>query len=223
MNLFQKNLSFIICSLVLLTSSTAQNKTTKMDTLSYSLGVLFGNSLKQQGVDKISPTDMVEALEEVLAGKPTKISMHEASDLYSKAIAKLQSKQHEGNKIEGEKFLADNAKKPGIKTTASGLQYEVLTMGTGPKPAITDKVKTHYHGTLIGGKVFDSSVDRGEPISFPLNGVIKGWTEALQLMPVGSKFRLFIPYELAYGERGAGGDIKPFSALIFEVELLAIE
>ncbi|MBK7233853.1 MAG: FKBP-type peptidyl-prolyl cis-trans isomerase [Saprospiraceae bacterium] len=194
-----------------------------MDTLSYSLGVLFGNSLKQQGVDKISPADMVEALEEVLAGKPTKISMQEASDLYSKSIAKLQEKQYEGNKSEGEKFLADNAKKPGIKTTASGLQYEVLTMGTGAKPAITDKVKTHYHGTLINGKVFDSSVDRGEPISFPLNGVIKGWTEALQLMPVGSKFRLFIPYELAYGERGAGGDIKPFSALIFEVELLAIE
>ncbi len=223
MNLFLKNLSFIICSLVLFNSSTAQSKITKMDTLSYSLGVLFGNSLKQQGVDKISPADMVEALEEVLAGKPTKISMQEASDLYSKSIAKLQEKQHEGNKSEGEKFLADNAKKPGIKTTASGLQYEVLTMGTGAKPAITDKVKTHYHGTLINGKVFDSSVQRGEPISFPLNGVIKGWTEALQLMPVGSKFRLFIPYELAYGERGAGGDIKPFSALIFEVELLAIE
>ncbi len=125
--------------------------------------------------------------------------------------------------MEGEKFLAENAKKQGVFTTASGLQYEVIKMGDGPKPKATDKVKTHYHGTLINGKVFDSSVERGEPISFPLANVIPGWTEALQLMPVGSKFRLFIPYQLAYGERGAGADIKPYSALIFEVELLGIE
>ncbi|MBK9271673.1 MAG: FKBP-type peptidyl-prolyl cis-trans isomerase [Saprospiraceae bacterium] len=194
-----------------------------MDTFSYSLGVLFGNSLKQQGIEKISSSDLTEALETMLAGKDPKINMKDASEFYSKTISKLQEKQHEGNKMEGEKFLEVNAKKPGIITTASGLQYEVLTMGTGPKPTANDKVKTHYHGTLINGKVFDSSVDRGEPISFPLSNVIKGWTEALQLMPVGSKFRLFIPYQLAYGEKGAGGDIKPYSALIFEVELLGIE
>lgn len=220
---FSKNLWIIICSMLFIQAVSAQNKTIKMDTFSYSLGVLFGNSLKQQGIEKISSSDLTEALETMLAGKDPKINMKDASEFYSKTISKLQEKQHEGNKMEGEKFLEVNAKKPGIITTASGLQYEVLTMGTGPKPTANDKVKTHYHGTLINGKVFDSSVDRGEPISFPLSNVIKGWTEALQLMPVGSKFRLFIPYQLAYGEKGAGGDIKPYSALIFEVELLGIE
>jgi FKBP-type peptidyl-prolyl cis-trans isomerase len=116
-----------------------------------------------------------------------------------------------------------NGKREGVKTTASGLQYEVLKPGTGAKPAATDTVKVHYHGTLIDGAVFDSSVDRGEPISFPLNGVIKGWTEGVQLMPVGSKYKFVIPSELAYGERGAGGKIGPNATLIFEVELLAIE
>ena len=123
---------------------------------------------------------------------------------------------------EGEAFLAQNAQRDGIQVTASGLQYEVITQGSGAIPSSTSKVKTHYHGTLIDGTVFDSSVERGQPIDFPVTGVIAGWTEALQLMPVGSKWRLFIPYNLAYGERGAGGSIKPFAALVFEVELLDI-
>jgi len=123
----------------------------------------------------------------------------------------------------GEKFLAENAKREGVKTTASGLQYEVLETTLGQKPKATDSVKVHYEGTLIDGTVFDSSYRRGEPISFPLNGVIKGWTEGLQLMSVGSKYKLFIPYQLAYGERGAGGSIPPYAALIFTVELLGIE
>lgn len=126
-------------------------------------------------------------------------------------------------KEEGEKFLAENGKREGVKTTASGLQYEVLEATLGQKPKATDSVKVHYEGTLIDGTVFDSSYKRGEPISFPLSGVIKGWTEGLQLMSVGSKFKFFIPYQLAYGERGAGGSIPPYAALIFTVELLGIE
>ncbi|MBQ9426170.1 MAG: FKBP-type peptidyl-prolyl cis-trans isomerase [Paludibacteraceae bacterium] len=126
-------------------------------------------------------------------------------------------------KGQGEAFLKENAQKEGIHVTESGLQYEVLTMGKGPKPSATDRVKVHYHGTLMDGTVFDSSYERGEPIVFGLNQVIKGWTEGVQLMPVGSKFRFFIPYDLAYGERGAGEQIPPYSMLIFEVELISIE
>ena len=126
-------------------------------------------------------------------------------------------------KEEGEKFLAENAKREGVKVTASGLQYEVLEATLGQKPKATDTVKVHYEGTLIDGTVFDSSYKRGESISFPLNGVIKGWTEGLQLMPVGSKYKLYIPYQLAYGESGAGASIPPYAALIFTVELLGIE
>ena len=126
-------------------------------------------------------------------------------------------------KEEGEKFLAENAKREGVKTTASGLQYEVLEATIAQKPKATDTVKVHYEGTLIDGTIFDSSYQRGEPIEFPLNGVIKGWTEGLQLMPVGSKYKLYIPYELAYGERGAGASIPPYAALIFTVELLEIK
>jgi len=126
-------------------------------------------------------------------------------------------------KEEGEKFLAENAKREGVKTTASGLQYEVLEATLGQKPKATDSVRVHYEGTLIDGTIFDSSYKRGESIAFPLNGVIKGWTEGLQLMSVGSKYKFFIPYQLAYGERGAGASIPPYAALIFTVELLGIE
>lgn len=134
-----------------------------------------------------------------------------------------QAKQNESVKAEGENFLAENAKRPEVKTTESGLQYEVITEGKGKKPTATDVVKVHYKGTLIDGTVFDSSYDRGEPAEFPLNRVIAGWTEGLQLMSVGSKYKLYIPYQLGYGERGAGQDIKPYSALIFDVELLEIK
>lgn len=208
--------------LIISQSINAQNNNLKMDSFSYSLGILIGNNLKNEGITNISAPDLVEALEDVLIGKG-KIAVQNANELVQKTMSEKAALQSAGVKEEGEKFLAENKNKPGIITTPSGLQYEVIQMGTGKKPSLQDKVKTHYHGTLINGKVFDSSVQRGEPISFPVNGVIKGWTEALQLMPVGSKFKLYIPYQLAYGERGAGADIKPFSALIFEVELLDIE
>ncbi|MBK8451595.1 MAG: FKBP-type peptidyl-prolyl cis-trans isomerase [Saprospiraceae bacterium] len=201
----------------------AQKNQMKMDSLSYSIGVLFGNSLKQQGLDKLNAADLAEAMEAVMNNKETKITKEQATQIYSQTMSSLSAKANAGAKEEGEHFLAENKKRPGVTTTASGLQYEVIKMGDGAKPAATAKVKTHYHGTLINGSVFDSSVERGEPISFPVNGVIQGWQEALQLMPVGSKWKLFVPYNLAYGERGAGADIKPFSALIFEVELLGIE
>lgn len=136
---------------------------------------------------------------------------------------KNASGEDKENMSAGQAFLEANGKKEGVKTTASGLQYEVIKPGDGPKPKATDEVTVHYHGTLIDGKVFDSSVDRGEPTSFPLNRVIPGWTEGVQLMPKGAKYKFFIPYDLAYGERGAGADIKPYSALVFEVELLEIK
>jgi FKBP-type peptidyl-prolyl cis-trans isomerase FklB len=148
--------------------------------------------------------------------------------MQSKQQAKMLEEQKEmaaaagKYKEEGKKYLAENGKRKGVATTASGLQYEVLKEGTGPKPAVTDSVNVHYHGTLIDGKVFDSSVERGEPTSFPLQGVIRGWTEGLQLMPVGSKWRFHIPSDLAYGDQAQGDDIPPGSTLIFDVELLGI-
>lgn len=221
----QMKKTILLINLCLLCSSImwAQQNQMKMDTLSYSIGVLFANSLKQQGLDKLSSKDLGEAMDAVMNNQMTKISKEDATQIYSKAMSELAAKQGAGIREEGEKFLAENKKRPGVITTNSGLQYEVIKMGDGAKPTISSKVKTHYHGTLTNGKVFDSSVERGEPLSIPVNGVIAGWTEALQLMPVGSKWKLYIPYNLAYGERGAGADIKPYSALIFEVELLAIE
>jgi FKBP-type peptidyl-prolyl cis-trans isomerase FklB len=219
----KKTILFINLCLLCSGLMHAQQNQMKMDSLSYSIGILFGNSLKQQGLDKINSKDLAEALDAVMNNQQTKITKEQATSIYSKLMGELAMKQSAGVKEEGEKFLAENKKRSGVMTTASGLQYEVIKMGDGAKPGPTSKVKTHYHGTLINGKVFDSSVQRGEPISFQVNGVIQGWQEALQLMPVGSKFKLFIPYNLAYGERGAGADIKPYSALIFEVELLAIE
>lgn len=203
--------------------TSAQQKEKSMDSLSYSIGVLFGNSLKQQGMSNINAADLAEAFDAAVNGKQTKISNEEATRIYSKAMGEMAAKAGGKVKEEGERFLKENSKREEVVSLPSGLQYEVITMGDGKKPSATSKVRTHYHGTLINGDVFDSSVDRGEPISFPVNGVIKGWQEALQLMPIGSKWRLFIPYFLAYGERGAGADIKPYSALIFEVELLGIE
>jgi FKBP-type peptidyl-prolyl cis-trans isomerase FklB len=148
--------------------------------------------------------------------------MEQANEFISNYFQKAMEEKGAVVRVEGEKFLEENKKKAGVTTTASGLQYEVIKTGDGPKPTATDKVKTHYHGTLTNGTVFDSSVDRGEPVEFPVNGVIKGWTEALQLMPVGSKWKLFVPYSLAYGERAAGPQIPAYSAFVFEVELLEI-
>lgn len=204
-------------------TTPAKMLNTEMDSVSYSIGISIANNLKNQGFDSLNGVLIGKAIDQVLANQPTEIDAQTAEQFLNNYFQQMQAKKVDAQKSDGEKFLAENAKKPGVTTTASGLQYEVITMGTGAKPGPTDKVTTHYHGTLIDGTIFDSSVQRGQPASFPLDGVIKGWTEALQLMPVGSKWRLFLPYDLAYGERGAGGQIAPYSALIFEVELISID
>lgn len=193
-----------------------------MDSLSYSVGVLVAQNLKAQGLDKINAADLARAIEDVISGKEPIIRPEDANRNLQTYMQEKAAKAGEENLKTGQEYLAKNAERPEVKTTDSGLQYEILTEGTGAKPAATDKVTVHYHGTLIDGKVFDSSVDRGQPATFPVNGVIPGWVEALQLMPVGSKWRLFIPSDLAYGARGAGGDIGPNATLIFDVELINI-
>jgi FKBP-type peptidyl-prolyl cis-trans isomerase FklB len=204
------------------TVSTAQNNVnmTKQDSISYSLGVLFAQNFKSQSVE-LDAAVMAKGFDAALKGKEA-IRVEMANQIFSQYMQALGSKGSEKAIAEGQKFLDENKKRPNIITTKSGLQYEILNAGFGPKPLASDKVTTHYHGTLLDGKVFDSSVQRGEPIEFPVNGVIQGWQEALQLMPKGSKWRLYVPYNLAYGERGAGGSIGPYSTLIFEVELLKI-
>ncbi len=204
-----------------LAATVGLNAQTKIDSASYSVGVLIAQSLKGGGIETVNAADLAKGVEDALKGTP-KIDAQKAQEFYMKYSAEQAKKKHAGNIEKGKKFLDDNKKRAGVVTLPSGLQYEIMKAGTGAKPGAADKVKTHYHGTLLDGKVFDSSVDRGEPIEFPVNGVIKGWTEALQLMPTGSKWKLFIPSDLAYGERGAGGSIGPYETLVFEVELLAV-
>ena len=194
------------------------------DSASYALGVRIAQNLKDQNFDKLDPLLIQKGINDIFNNKA--IALPDA--LLDKCIGTYQQKASSAKasvaKAEGQKFLAENAKRKGVITTKSGLQYEIIKAGTDTvKPTINDKVKCHYHGTLINGTVFDSSVDRGEPISFPVGGVIAGWTEALQLMTVGSKWKLYIPSDLAYGDRAAGDKIAPGSTLIFEVEILAIE
>ncbi len=198
-----------------------KNPIANMDSISYGLGVLIAQNLKSQGFTDLDATQLAQGLDDAFQNKAA-MTPEAANALISRYSAAQAEKKFGNNKAEGAAFLAENAKRPEVKTTASGLQYQILKDGTGESPKLTDKVKTHYHGTLINGTVFDSSVERGEPIEFPVNGVIPGWTEALQLMKVGSKWKLFIPYNLAYGERGAGANIGPFSTLVFEVELLKV-
>lgn len=204
-------------------SLTAQDLKTADDSLAYSLGVLIANNLKQEGFTKLRPELITAGLTAVINGEKPLLSMDACNTIVRENAVKQQMKQHEGNKASGEAFLAENKKRDGVVSLDNGLQYEILKEGNGKKPKATDKVLVHYHGTLIDGTTFDSSVDRGEPITFGLNQVIKGWTEILQLMPVGSKWRVYIPYTLAYGDQGAGQSIKPYSTLIFEIELLGIE
>ena len=198
----------------------AQNPT-KMDSVSYSFGVLIAQNLKGQGIDGLDVQSLAAGLRDGLG--QTNVDPAKANEIVQKHMQALESKKYQGNLEEGKKCLEENAKRPGVVTLPSGLQYEVLAPGNGPIPKSNDKVRVHYTGSLINGKVFDSSVQRGEPAVFGVTQVIKGWVEALQLMPVGAKWKLAIPYDLAYGERGAGRDIGPYATLIFEVELLAIE
>ncbi|WP_307735009.1 FKBP-type peptidyl-prolyl cis-trans isomerase [Chitinophaga nivalis] len=195
---------------------------TRLDSVSYGIGLNIADNLKAQGLENVNTTLLAKAIQDVLKSQPLTLSKEQSDMSISNYLQQLKTEKSAKNREAGVKFLAENKTKPGIVTLPSGLQYQIVKEGTGPKPTATDKVKTHYHGTLIDGTVFDSSVDRGEPITFPVNGVIKGWTEALQLMPVGSKWRLFIPADLAYGERQAGPKIGPGSTLVFDVELLDI-
>lgn len=182
------------------------------------------DSLIQQDLDGIDPIVMAEAIKDAFAGNTMKFSPDQANQIIQEYVQGVAASKFEVYKKEGEDFLAANASKPGVQTTPSGLQYEVISEGAGPKPSATDTVRVHYHGTLIDGTVFDSSISRGLPATFGVHQVIKGWTEALQLMPVGSKYRLYIPQDLAYGAHPhPGGAIKPFMALVFDVELLGIE
>ncbi|HEU4552383.1 MAG TPA: FKBP-type peptidyl-prolyl cis-trans isomerase [Chitinophaga sp.] len=196
---------------------------TKLDSVSYAIGQDIGRTLKAQGLDNLNTAMLMKAIQDATKDQKPLLTKEQCDMSISEYLQKLKSEKVARNKEAGEKFLAENKTRPGVVTLPDGLQYLVLKEGTGPKPTAADKVKTHYHGTLIDGTVFDSSVDRGQPVSFPVGGVIKGWTEALQLMPVGSKWRLFIPADLAYGDRQAGPKIGPGSTLIFDVELLEIE
>lgn len=210
-------------------SQTPLALTTQKDKTSYAIGMNFGESLHKQSVE-VDTNILVRGMKDALAGGKTLMTDDEARAAITQLQGELRKKQEEkmaqageGNAKEGQAFLAANKSKDGVVTLPSGLQYKILQAGTGEKPTTGDSVVCNYRGTLINGKEFDSSYKRGQPATFPVSGVIKGWTEALQLMPVGSKWQLFVPAELAYGARGAGGDIGPNSTLIFEVELISIQ
>jgi FKBP-type peptidyl-prolyl cis-trans isomerase FklB len=195
---------------------------TSIDSLSYSIGVQVAEYYKTQGVEKVNAEYVKKAFNDVFNKKILTISEEEANMNIQKKLQEFMANKINADKEAGTKFLEDNKKRPGVITLPSGLQYEILTKGTGPIPKATDTVKANYLGTLIDGKEFDNSYKRGEPITIPVTGVIKGWVEALEMMPVGSKWRLFIPSDLGYGDRGAGGVIPGGAALIFDIELLEI-
>ncbi len=240
----KSTLTLVCATLVAAAQLPAQNDSAKesvatqapMDKVSYFIGSQIGtniaNNFKQQGVE-VELDSFLQAMRDKFEGKPSKYTQEELEAAMKAFETVMQAKQAEMEKAQmakagetkaaGAKFLTENGKREGVVTTASGLQYEVLKKSDGAKPAATDRVNVHYHGTLLSGKVFDSSVERGQPITFGVQEVIKGWTEALQLMTVGSKYKLFIPSELAYGDNGAGADIGPGETLVFEVELLGIE
>lgn len=194
-----------------------------MDKISYALGMNIAQSLSTSGLEKLEYDDFLKGLKSILEEEIPAMGMDEANQLLQNHFKAIQEKMQEASRQETASFFTKNGQREGVVTLESGLQYEVLKSGDGEIPDANDKVQCHYHGTLIDGTVFDSSVQRGEPAVFPVNGVIQGWVEALQLMPVGSKWRLYVPSDLAYGSHGAGGVIGPDASLIFEVELLAIE
>ena len=194
-----------------------------MDKFSYAIGLGIGQNLLSMGAKGIEVDDFAQAIKDILEGNKTAISHAEARDIVNKYFAELEEKMNAASIEQGVQFLEENKKRPNVVTLPSGLQYEVINEGkVGTYAKATDQVKCHYEGTLVDGTVFDSSRRRGEPAVFPLNGVIRGWTEGLQLMQEGAVYRFFIPYNLAYGENGAGGSIPPYAALVFEVELIEV-
>lgn len=193
-----------------------------MDKVSYALGMSIGHQLQQMDAADLNIDDFSQAIKDVFAGK-AHLTDSEAQIAVQTFFQQKAEEQAKAAKAEGENFLAENAKKPGVKTLPSGLQYQVLREGNGRRPTATNEVECHYEGTLINGQVFDSSYQRGQTATFGLNQVIKGWTEGLQLMQEGAKYRFFIPYSLAYGEQGAGQAIPPYAALIFDVELIKVK
>jgi len=193
--------------------------------VSYGIGRQMGKQLADNPLDEVDIEAVAAGLRTGFSGEAGELSPEELKAAFEEINARISERQAEVSKkltADGEKFLAENAQREEVTVTDSGLQYEVLTAGDGEKPLAASKVRTHYHGTLIDGSVFDSSYERGEPAEFPVNGVIPGWTEALQMMPIGSKWRLYVPHNLAYGEHGAGDRIAPYSTLVFDVELLEI-
>ena len=201
-----------------------------MDKLSYALGIGIGSQLAGMGAKELNIDDFAQAIKDVISGAGLNVDNAEAQTLVQNFFQEQEAKQQaaaaeagKAAKAAGEAFLAENAKKDGVVTLPSGLQYQVLKEGNGKKPSATDQVVCHYEGTLIDGTVFDSSYKRNEPATFGLNQVIAGWTEGVQLMSEGAKYRFFIPYNLAYGERGAGAQIPPFAALVFDVELIQVK
>lgn len=203
----------------------SEEYTTVEQRVSYGVGRQMGDQLASNPFEGVDANAVAQGLKDSLAGKPSAVEeslLKAAFEEISKRMQEAEAEKASTLAADGEAFLAKNKEREEVSVTESGLQYEILTAGDGDKPEATSTVRTHYHGTLVNGTVFDSSVDRGEPAEFPVNGVIAGWTEALQMMGVGSKWRLYLPYQLAYGERGAGGAIGPYAALIFDVELLAI-
>ena len=224
--------TFVAGTLILGSCNTFKSSKVELKTLAdsaaYAIGIDIGNNIKKNlptapGGKDLDQKIILAAFTNALNGNPSQIDSLKITTTTQSYFMKAQQVEAGKAGEAGKKFLADNGKRSEVKTTASGLQYEIIKEGTGPKPLATDTVLVHYHGTTIEGKVFDSSVDRKEPAKFPVNQVIPGWTEALQLMPVGSKWRLVIPSALAYGERGAGADIKPNAVLVFTVELLEIK
>jgi FKBP-type peptidyl-prolyl cis-trans isomerase FklB len=212
------------CNLFRKTEKTQDVKLkTDTDKFSYALGLSMGENLKSSGLDSINIQALARGLEDQMKGRDLLMSPEEAGFIVQKYLIDLEDRKTESNKEAEREFLDKNRKRPGVKELESGLQYEVIKEGSGPQPTIADNVTVHYHGTLSDGTVFDSSIERDEPMSFPIASVIPGMQEALLLMNVGSKWRVYIPSKLAYGETGAGGVIEPFQALVFDVELLGIE
>ena len=200
----------------------SDNFTTDAEKASYGIGLQMGEQLKSNPFEGLNLNSVFEGMKDAYAGSAFQVEIPEIQAAFEKINEEIQARREEEAKVlsaEGIAFLEENAKRPEITVTESGLQYEVLATGEGKKPTAESTVRVDYHGTLINGTVFDSSYERGQPAEFPVGGVIKGWTEALQMMPVGTKWRIYVPHELAYGERGAGAAIAPFSTLVFDVEL----